>query len=286
MKTVFLTGSTGMLGQYVRDEFSGADYDVIAPTRAEYNLEAPATLDQLIIKAKPNIVIHLSAQTDVDLCERDPVLAMKMNSLSTQTIARAAKQTGAWLLYISSSNVYGREGKSQYNELDIPGPLNYYGLSKLAGEAAIRETCGSDYCIVRAGWMIGGGRDRDHKFVGKLVKQIRGSADKLLAVDDKYGTITPAYRLAKFVKSCADRRLTGLYHYASLGSVSRYDIAKVVADHFEFKGKLIGVRSNVFPLSAPRPSFEGITTVHETAVFLDEEPNQWRDDLTDYISKF
>lgn len=280
-----VTGSTGMLGRYVMKRLAGsAAGDVRAVTRQECDLINPGMAYELVRQIRPAAVLHLAAETDVDLCERDPGRAGLINQLATDAIARAASETGAWLLYVSTSNVFGAEGKSTYNELDLPSPINYYGRSKLQGELAIRQRLPDSHLIVRAGWMIGGQLSHDHKFVGKVVRQIRDKVPELRAVTDKFGTLTPASLLAEFIAASLRSRLTGTFHFSSSGVTTRFDIARAIAEALSFEGTLVGVSSSIFPLSAPRPHSEGIESIYP--MIGGATPRSWRADLLSYLAEF
>jgi dTDP-4-dehydrorhamnose reductase len=280
-----ITGATGMLGRYLFAQTSSLHHEVTAPCHSDCDLNDPTAIVRLIHDIKPAAVFHLAAQTNVDLCEREPADAARVNFLATKEIARATADVGGWLAYVSTSNVFGTEGKPAYNEIDLPGPVNYYGRSKLWGEVAVVQHLPHNHLIARAGWMIGGGQNGDHKFVGRIISQIRSGALELKAVDDKQGNITVAEDLTKFLVTSMESHRTGLIHYASKGTVTRFQIASEIAQLLRFRGEVHGVKSSMFPLSAPRPTSEGI----ESLFFSDGDvnvPGFWRDDLRKYVSLF
>jgi dTDP-4-dehydrorhamnose reductase len=285
MGCTLVTGNTGMLGRYVMNCLErAASVDVRVLSREQCDLVNPRSVYESVKQLGPSAILHLAAETDVDLCERNPGRAGLVNHLATDAIARAANETGAWFLYVSTSNVFGGEGKLIYNELDLPSPINYYGRSKLQGELAIRQRLPDSHLIVRAGWMIGGGSRHDHKFVGKVVKQIREKVPELRAVIDKFGALTSASLLADFITSALHMRTTGTFHFCSTGVVTRFDVAKAIADTLSFQGDLIGVPSSIFPLSAPRPQSEGIESIYSPIGGV--TIRDWRADLVSYLSEF
>lgn len=283
MEKILITGATGMLGGYVKKFIDNTKYEIFCPKRSEFDLKKIDNIAKIIKDFKPNIILHLAAETNVDLCEVDIAHAAQVNYLATQEIAKTASEIGAWMVYISTSNVFGADKKLSYNELDLPCPLNYYGKSKLAGEEGVKKYLAQNSLIVRSGWMIGGGAQRDQKFVGKIIAQIRNKALVLKAVDDKYGTVTFACALAKFIIDSMKIRKVGLYHFASQGLVTRFDIANLVARNLNFQGELKPVKSSEFPLSAPRPDSEGISSV----LLNDKEGiKPILNDLKEYINDF
>lgn len=284
--TVLVTGATGMLGRYVLDELRKLNISYVAPDRTRCDLSDPPSIYSYIRNLRPTAIMHLAAETDVDMCEREPRRAGVLNHLATQAIAQAARASEAWLLYISTSNVFGADCKSLYNELDVPAPVNYYGRSKLYGEYVAQLNCPESHLILRAGWMIGGGPEHDHKFVGKVIRQIRGETGPLRAVTDKLGSLTPADALAGFAVSSLVERRTGTFHFCSRGVVSRFDIAMAICEILQVGGPVEGVTSAQFPLSAPRPHSEGMDSIYLPVEPASITPRLWRDDLSSYVSLF
>ena len=282
MEKILITGSSGMLGSYIARSIDRTKYEVFCPSSAELNLKDPEAISKAIKEIAPNVILHLAAETNVDLCEVDVRHAAKINCKATEVLSKAASEVGAWVVYISTSNVFGARKKLTYNELDLPDPENYYGRSKLAGEKAIEKYCSQNCLIIRVSWMIGGGFAKDQKFVGKIVGQIKAGASVLRAVDDKYGTVTLASSLAAFIIRSIPERKVGTYHFASQGLVTRFDIAKAVVKYLNFEGEVLAVKSSQFPLSAPRPDSEGIVSV-----YLDKEDGigLFEDDIKKYISE-
>lgn len=255
---VLLTGSTGMLGVYVRQTLMVEGIEIAEYGRGQFNLDYPDELKRL--PPGTDLVMHLAAETDVDLCERRPNVAWTKNYLSVMVLADLCRSAMVPLVFVSTSNVFGAEGRASYNELDSPSPVNYYGKSKMLAEAYIRKTVDS-HVIIRSGWMIGGGPERDKKFVGKIIKQIRDGAREISAVSDRYGSVTYARDLATLIWSLVSRKKYGTYHFASFTSCTRFDIAKRIVESFDSNVAVSPFASSEFPLSAPRPVFEVIQTV-------------------------
>lgn len=286
MATLLITGATGMLGGYVLSMAETQGHKVLAPSRSEFDLKNIGSIAAFIREAKPDAVLHLAAQTDVDFCERNPENAALINVLATQEIAKATADVGGWLTYVSTGGVFGGGNSTVYNELDLPDPVNYYGRSKLWGEHAVAQHLPVKHLIVRAAWMIGGGPDKDHKFVGKIVSQIKNGTTEIKAVDDKYGTITVARNLADFLIASTNEQRCGLLHFASKGVVTRFQIAAEIAKILRYEGSVVPVRSNMFPLSAPRANSDGIESVFLTGETGNAYLGHWQDDLRKYVLEF
>ncbi|MFH1846180.1 MAG: SDR family oxidoreductase, partial [Candidatus Omnitrophota bacterium] len=191
---ILVTGAAGMLAAEVVPMLLAGGHEVIQtdinqriPDIEALEVRDKAKVWDKIKKEKPDYVFHLAAETDVDLCEKDPEHAYMVNTLGTENVVLACKEFGAKLLYISTGAVFDGT-KGIHNEFDLANPINVYGKSKLEGEKIVQNML-TDFFIVRAGWMVGGW-DLDKKFVYKIVQQLKQGKKELVAVDDKKGTPT------------------------------------------------------------------------------------------------
>ncbi len=248
-------GAAGTLGLDVCRIFAALGDEVIQPGRAELDARDPAQVRRAIEQWRPARVIHLAALTDVDACQRDPDAAFLNNTLGTQNVAVACQRHDAELVYVSTMAVFNGLKTEAYVEFDAPDPANVYGRSKYEGEQMVRALVPRHY-VVRTGWVFGGGA-HDKKFVGKILAQAR-ERDELRAVDDKFGSPTYTVDFARGLARLCDSGLYGTYHLVNTGlPASRFDVACHIlkAAHLDHC-RVMPVRSDAFPLAAPRPRME------------------------------
>lgn len=259
MTRVLVTGAAGAVGSYVPEVFDDVEL-VLTDIRGEYerlDVTDASTMMLAVSQIAPDVVLHLAAATDVDACEQDPDLAFATNAIGTQNVAIAARRVGATLVYISTAGVFDGDKPEPYTEFDSPAPVNVYGHSKLAGERIVTSLLDAFY-IVRAGWMIGGGK-LDRKFVGKIVDLIYGGADRLRAVDDKFGSPTYGKDLLGGIRQLLATGYHGLYHLVNVGVCSRYDVACAIRELAGLPDlEIEPVSSAYFPLPAPRARSEAM----------------------------
>lgn len=285
MSTVLVTGAAGVVGRYVAEAFAADDLvltDIVGDFE-RLDVRDPEACRHVIAAARPDVVVHLAAATDVDRCEQDPDLAFATNAIGTHNVALACREVDALMVYTSTAGVFGGEKvEAPYTEYDAPAPANVYGHSKLAGERSV-ETLLARYFICRAGWMIGGG-PADRKFVGKLIEIIDSGTTALRAVDDKVGTPTYARDLADGIRGLIDTKLYGLYHLVNRGgSCSRYDVAVALLDLLGRDDLTVEpVSSAFFPLPAPRARSEAMTNYKLELLGLNRQ-RHWRDALEWYV---
>jgi dTDP-4-dehydrorhamnose reductase len=265
---VLMTGCGGMLGSAVYPAFVRAGHDVVAtdlvPRPAPglpmslLDVRDYAAVRGTSLQSKPDIILHLAAETDLERCETDRDHAYLTNAIGTHNVALVASELGVPLVYISTAGVFdGTKGDEPYTEFDRPNPINVYGGSKYEGELIVRHTVARHF-IVRAGWMVGG-RERDHKFVAKVISQLRDGARVLHAVTDKLGTPTYTEDFAQNLLALVSTPYYGLYHMTCEGAGSRLDVARAIVDYYGRSDvEVIPVSSEFFAETyfAPRPRSE------------------------------
>ncbi|MBU4377195.1 MAG: dTDP-4-dehydrorhamnose reductase, partial [Candidatus Omnitrophica bacterium] len=239
-KRVLVTGSNGMLGMDMVS-FIGDLYDVYRTDLEEKKnfrhdgkrfskcdiTDGPTTI-RMIKEAKPEVIIHTAAWTDVDGCELDQEKTMKINAEGTHNVALGAKEVNSILIYISSDFVFDGDKTSPYKEDDMPHPVNTYGLSKLKGETFIRKEL-DKYFIVRTSWLFG-------KYGKNFVDIVLDKAERkeeLKIVVDQFGSPTYTLDLCNaLIKLMAvpteGHTAGGVYHFSNSGSCSWYKYAEEI----------------------------------------------------------
>lgn len=282
---MLITGAAGMVGSYVPEVFEGIELTLTDIEGQFLKLDVRNLEDVMntVRETRPDVVVHLAAATDVDCCEQDPDWAYQTNTLGTQNVAMACQSYGAVMVYIGTAGVFWGDKPEPYTEFDDPRPANIYGHSKLHGERSVSSLLQKHY-IVRAGWMIGGGR-KDKKFVGKIVRLMLNGACHIRAVDDKFGSPTYAKDLLQGIRRLLDIEYYGLYHMVNVGNVSRYQVALAIAGILGRTDiEVEPVSSAHFPLPAPRARSEAMRNYKLELMGLDQ-PRAWHVALEEYLTQ-
>jgi len=290
---VLITGCGGMLGDAVYPHFTSKYENVLASDK-EQNGEWLMQLDvrdnvhlsKVFRDFKPGVVVHLAAETDLEYCEMHSDIAEDTNSLATKTIAKLSEEYGATLVYISTAGVFDGLKKGFYTEQDRPNPIMVYGQTKHQGELHALKHCSKSF-VVRAGWMMGGGRKKEKKFIYKMLQQIADGNKELYAVIDKWGTPTYTYDFALNLFKLIETKRYGIYHMACEGKGTRYDVAKEILRTCKRPDiKLNAVDSNFFKKEyfAPRPISEMMYNSNLRKLGLNHM-RPWKKCLRHYIEK-
>lgn len=285
---VLVTGSAGMLGSAVIDRLRADGCEIVA-TGKSVRGEAVLPMDiqdwrsvrATFGEHKPDLVLHLAAETNVDLCEQEPDHAYACNAFGTENIVRACGEQGAVMAYVSTANVFDGEKSEPYTEYDTPGSVNVYGRSKYAGECIVEQSL-DRYFIFRAGWMVGGW-EIDKKFVYTMV-QLCHEKKEIRVVDDKFGSPTFTGDFATHMMAVVKSGRYGLYHLVNKGTASRWQIAKEIVKGLGKVGEVdvVPVSSAEFSSPAPRPRSEMMQNLKLQLLGLDEMPH-WKHALRDYL---
>lgn len=285
---ILVTGADGMLGSALcpllrkrRHTVCATDVGVSDEGMEYLDVRDYEKVKEIIESFKPEMIIHLAAETDVDKCELEPDRAYLINTIGTQHITLMCQQYDITMVYISTLGVFDGNKPEPYTEFDEPNPINIYGKAKLEGEKIVQCLL-RKYYIVRAGWMMGGGHKRDKKFVAKIIKQL-DKTKELKAVNDKFGSPTYTIDFSECLADLIETGYYGLYHCTNKGNVSRYEVAKKI---IEFLGRsdvdITPVSSASFPLPAPRARSE-VSRNYKLDLLGMNTMRNWDEALDEYI---
>ncbi len=283
---ILVTGSEGMVGSHLSDVYRDDELfrtDMVGSgTAAQLDVRDRDQVMKMIDRVRPDMVLHLAAETDVDRCEREVDHAYRSNMVGTLNIALACQAYNIELVYVSTAGVFDGANPEPYTEFDAANPLTVYAKSKYEGEKIVTSLL-SRYYIARAGWMFGG-RARDKKFVGRIV-QLCQTQPEILAVSDKVGNPTYASDMLGMIKALSTTGLYGLYHVVNGPSCTRYDVAVEVAKFLDSPITVKPVGSALFPASAPRSRSEAVRAYKLDLLGINQM-RDWRTALNDYLSSW
>lgn len=292
MKRIFIAGCGGMLGDamyhVLKDDYILKCTDKeITDTYINYlDFRNFSDYKKSVEEFKADYLFHIGAYTDLEWCEQNIDETYLNNTLSVENAVRIANSMNIPLVYISTAGIFDGS-QNEYNDWDIPNPLSIYGKSKYYAERYVVENA-NKYLVLRAGWMMGGGPNKDKKFVQKIMKQIKEGKKEIFAVTDKFGTPTYTFDFVKTLKTLLEKEYWGLYNCTCSGSCSRFDVAKEIINilDLEHEIKLTPVDSSFFERDyfANRPYSEELVT-KKIDILGVSSMRDWKVSLTEYINK-
>lgn len=288
---LLITGAAGMLGSALCPTLEKRGHivyptDIVQSEGIKKHLDVTSykQVKELLEKVKPDMVMHLAAETDVDKCEVDPDHAFLTNTLGTQNVALTCQKQDTEMVYISTIGVFYGDKPEPYTEFDEPNPINVYGKSKLEGEKIVQSML-KRYYIIRAGWMVGGGPAKDKKFVGKIIR-LSEEKSNLKVVDDKIGSPTYTFDFCNCLANLIETGYYGLYHCTNKGYASRFDVAKwIIAVTGKSNITIEPVNSAYFPLPAARARSE-MSRNYKLELLGMDTTRHWKVALKEYLTLY
>lgn len=209
-RRVFLTGHTGFKGswlslwlQHLGAEVSGyalappSDPNLFTLARVERDMYSQigdvrdlATLSKALQQTRPEIVLHLAAQSLVRASYNDPVATYSTNVMGTVHLLEAVRKTTGVkaVVNVTTDKCYeNREWDWGYRESDPMGGYDPYSNSKGAAELvsaayrnsffnqATHDSHGVALATARAGNVIGGGDWAEDRLVPDMLAALRSN---------------------------------------------------------------------------------------------------------------
>lgn len=206
---LLVTGGSGRLGSEIKKLHPEGLY----PTHAEMDITDFNSIIKYLsdrgIKSNTRLkVIHCAAFTSVKGCEEDKSRAWKTNVEGTRNIVAVLDSFQIdKFVYIGSPCIFSGE-TGEYDELSIPDPKNYYGLTKLIAEWVIRQKI-KRHLIVRT----------------NFVKKAKWEHPK--AFSDRFGSYLWAHQVAEGLLELMERQdIFGTYHLVGTERYSMFKLAK------------------------------------------------------------
>jgi UDP-N-acetylglucosamine/UDP-N-acetyl-alpha-D-glucosaminouronate 4-epimerase len=145
-----VTGAAGFIGSRIAARLAADGHEVVgfddlSEGKRENLEDAPGVVlieadlrdANAVVRAAEgsDVIFHEGAKRSVPRSLLEPVLTTEVNVGGTLNVLLAARQTGARVVWASSSSVYGDQDASAQHEGLVPAPKSPYAASKLAGEA-------------------------------------------------------------------------------------------------------------------------------------------------------
>ncbi len=262
---ILVTGANGLLGQKLTMLLDHqSDIHTVATARkpvsyslikAEFRIldvTNQKETEKVILEAKPDVVIHTAAMTQVDQCETEREACWKANVTGVENLVNACEKVNTFLVHVSTDFIFdGTHGP--LDESAVPKPVNYYGESKLAGERAVMNSK-LDWAILRTVLVYGVTDDMSRSNIVLWVKKSLEEGKTINVVNDQWRTPTLAEDLAMGCYLAAIKKATGIFHISGERMMTPYDIAIETADFFGLNKTLVKqTDSSKFKQTAARP---------------------------------
>ena len=245
IQRLLITGASGLLGLNVAMQ-TAATYEVVGVVNMhpyqshlfkvlQRDLLRSQAIERLLDEVQPDAILNCAALADVDSCERQPELALRMNVELPARLAAAAVKNGIRFVHISSDTIFDGK-KGNYGEEDEPHPLSIYAKSKLQGERAVLEAMPK--AIVARTNLIGWSRTEKRSLAEFFFYNLQAGL-RVNGFKDVFFCPLLATDLAFILVKLLESSLSGLFHVFSCDAMSKIDFGVLIARRFGFDEKLI-----------------------------------------------
>jgi dTDP-4-dehydrorhamnose reductase len=272
---ILLMGANGMLGGDMLRDWKSEE--VIAADRGQADVRMIDQVRSLVTSSRPDWIVLTAAYTDVDASEKNPELAFAVNATGAENVARAASEAGVAIFYVSTDYIFDGTATRPYEPGDKPNPLNVYGASKAAGEAAVQR-CAKHWCIGRTSWLFGA---QGNSFPEKILRASEARPE-LMVVSDQIGSPTFTLDLASAILQLVHKNAQGITHITNSGSCSWYDFAREVlaqAGRGAIRVVPIETQDSARPAKRPRYSILSPASLNQQGITV----RHWKDAVKEYL---
>jgi CDP-glucose 4,6-dehydratase len=209
-RPVFVTGATGLVGAWLIKRLEKGQADIVCLVRdwvpqSEFvrshligqvrvvrgDVRDQALLERILGEYEIDTVIHLAAQTIVEIANRNPVSTFETNIQGTWALLEACRRspTVMQIVIASSDKAYGDQDQLPYDEKTPLQGCHPYDVSKSCADL-IASTYAKSYktpvAITRCGNFYGGGDLNWNRIVPGTIRSICRGQRPVIRSDGNY----------------------------------------------------------------------------------------------------
>lgn len=223
-----ITGASGFLGRELV-EAAKESYKVYVTSKkavmpdnqclyGKCDLTSYLDMLSMIEQVKPEIVYHLAALSQPNVCAENPSYSEKINYEASVNLAAICADRGIKFIFTSTDLVF--DGRSApYKEEDSVNPISHYAEHKVMAEEGILNKS-ENALICRLPLMFG------RETIQNMMK-VLDEDEKLRLFEDEFRTPLSNVNAAQTLVDAVD--LKGLYHFGGKQRVSRLDMGSRAA---------------------------------------------------------
>lgn len=275
-KTILVTGAHGQLGMEFREIAAGYPlFQFLFTGKDELSIDNREAVAAFFGANKIDYCINCAAYTAVDKAEAEQEAALTINAAAPGYLAEYCKKHDAVFIHFSTDYVFNGNAAKPYQPSDPTDPVNFYGLTKLKGEASAQEKHDQSI-IIRTSWVYS---SFGKNFV-KTMLRLMAERSSIGVVSDQQGSPTYAADLAKAVMQIVQsaQPKPGIYHYCNDGIISWYDFATAIKELSGSSCVVNPILTKDYPTPAKRPAYSALNTHKIQSVYSIDIP-QWKESL-------
>lgn len=260
----------------------GKTFEILALDRNNGDINNRTSMEELIKKTTPDIIVNFAAYTNVEAAEDTwRKMNFDVNSLWVHNLAKLSAKHAIDLITISTDYVFDGSKKEWYTENDVCNPINSYGMAKYLWEQLAQQE-NPDSIIIRTSRLYGWGKEYKN-FVNTIIN-LWTNRDEIKVVNDQFGAPTYTIDLCKAIANIINNRETykwKILHFCNQtkdGGISWFEFAEEICKVAEIPTKLTPCSSKEFVTKAPRPQCSKLIN------WSDIHLRDWKEWLHEYLA--
>lgn len=251
---ILVTGGAGFIGSHLIRQLLEANHTVVVlDDMSTGSLEHLSGLNivlwkqdlrnknivQQIVFEKFDVIVHLAAQTMVDVSLKEPFFDASENIMGTLNVLDAARQCGSRVIFASTAAAYGdvAEKDLPVKEAQALHPQSFYGLTKVGAEKYLQlyhDIYGLDYVVCRFANVYGErqGDKGEGGVISIFAKRIATGKDITILGDGKQTRdFIYAGDIARGIcKAMITKNINTAYNLSTQRECSLLDLVKMMSD--------------------------------------------------------
>ena len=278
---IAIAGAFGQLGTELQRVLPG---QIVPLGRERLDLAGTGDIAAVLDEIRPDFVVNAAAYNLVDRAEEEPQTAFAVNALGPMRLARWCGARDVPLLHVSTDYVFGLDAGrcTPYAESEPVSPVSAYGLSKAAGESAVRAYCPRHF-LVRTCGLYGLQPTRGKGNFVETMLRLGREREELRIVDDQRCTPTSVADLAPAIAALLETDAYGTYHATNAGDATWRQFAEEIFRQAGLSTRVVPVTSAEYGAKARRPSYSVLDGSKLRALTGLTLP-RWQEALTAYLS--
>ena len=230
MERVLITGARGYLASLAQ-LYNAGRYEFVRVSHTDVDFRDPRGVEEFVRSADFDVCLHMAADATTARCEQDPEGTHRVNTESAIAIARACRERGRRVVFISTEQCFNASGgTAPFSEDDEQASTTRYGQQKMEAHAWIRANV-DDYLILRFSWMFGlalPGVKPSPNILTNVMATLRSGEPAAFRVHERRN-MTYAQRFAGQLPQILGLP-SGAYHFASQNGRTTYETARLDAE--------------------------------------------------------
>lgn len=219
---VLITGASGYVGSSIYKFLKNKNLNVTGLYKNHKlfdeliyaDLTSKESINEVVVKIKPDVIIHTAADAHTNTCEQNPDYARQINVEGTQNIVNLCSKNNIRIIYISTFGCFNKNKDSVYLK------------TKSEAEEIIKSL--NNYVIVRLSIVMGSSPNSESSnFYNDLLKSAKLKNDFVADSDWKFEISYLKYVCEGLEKIISDKQINEtMIPLIVHGETSRYEIAK------------------------------------------------------------